>query len=1186
MKDNGLSSQDSNSSQPRKITDTIINEIIAFRENNFPQPPDDSLVDDTTPAIQLLEMADKLGENPITRRMLLKLAALGGTVLLANSIVPEAAVTSCDLKAPFGSCLPGGDKTTTTSTEPGFSASVLRKQDMLILRFDFYHLKLNGTNLERVNDDKDAYIAVNFAHGNDILPQNIAEQAFLETAEEFADDTEDPSSAPNPPGGSEALLQPGSVSARLAGVSRLVFKIPPGTAPIPFTLNELLSWNKYELNVAPTALPSDETDFGKIPTEPQKWETALEVPWQLIMSPNRHAGWAHSFNPVTHNNRTELWHSRMGVRKMSISGITLNQTAKGTWEVDEKQSKYRTLRAIWTPGFDRQITPDANDMNPFRMSLTNNDRWQLVRLTSDYNIAKYSLVQSDSLQYYNPTPVDVNRFMLSSLGAWLDARGVWENAPAGADLDIVEWRHLAAMARDNYVRVVYKGFLFPTGHGATLVKVTERKVQPVPPGGTMSGNTAAYLRQRFFIVVRQPVKTYPAHSSQPNQGRQWPFNNVRITTTITPSLDDPTLTGEAYDLVGRGQKAFWPRVAGKDYLFHMTATDGDGQVTEFTAPLAFISSTLQQAEDLGDFLQPAVEAYNKSTANKDRRLRALQGQKVALAPSSAKDGIAGGKPGDTAAEIKTITLGAELPTPQNVSLPDDMPRFFPIWQEADVRLPGAEQACGKALPEPVIIELHPQYLKDGFQPANNPAYIWAKLKSKVDMNFNGTGDKSGALITPNMQISALSRNKGVIAGPVDTVPTTFDPEQFFTGAKILGGILLSEIIQPANFGDERKSPRITNNIIYPNGNNSLPPEAIETRIDWNPDVKADPLRIFEPSASTKLEVKGVFVTPIDPPAPPTYDIKGDLRNFRINMVGNGDYLFLRFHFTKMVFTAKTGKKPDVDIDINKTEFAGHLEFVNPLRKFMEKLGSGMSLDVTPTAVSAGLSLPIPTVGVGIVTIQNISLAFKLAIPFTGQPARVRFNFCEREKPFLLTVFAIGGGGFFAIEVGLDGVERLEAALEFGASMALNIGVASGEVHVVGGIYFEMEKVGEPEETVSLTAYVRMGGSMRVLGLVTLSVEFYLGLTFQKPPNELWGQAKLTVKVEVLFFSASVQLSVERRIAGGDGGGSNPPVSAIHSGARAGKRVNLAAGSTSGGFEDLINQDEWTEYTEAFAQIAM
>ena len=249
---------------------------------------------------------------------------------------------------------------------------------------------------------------------------------------------------------------------------------------------------------------------------------------------------------------------------------------------------------------------------------------------------------------------------MSALGAWMNTRGEWPDAPATAGLDILEWRHLATMGRDHYVRVVYKGFLFPTGHAATLVKITERKFQAVPGAGSqaetpLAGQPAAYLRQRFYIVVRQPVKTYPAHSSQPYGGREWPFASARLTTLITPILENPA--DPAHDLVNKGQKAFWPRVGGQDFMFHMIATDGDGQVTEFSSPLAFISSTLQQPDDVASFLEPAVTAYKTGAENKTRRERPVQGQKIAFAPSSKTDGAAGGKPGDTSAEVKMLNPG-------------------------------------------------------------------------------------------------------------------------------------------------------------------------------------------------------------------------------------------------------------------------------------------------------------------------------------------------------------------------------------------------------------------------------------------------------------------------------------------------------------------------------------------------
>ena len=68
---------------------------------------------------------------------------------------------------------------------------------------------------------------------------------------------------------------------------------------------------------------------------------------------------------------------------------------------------------------------------------------------------------------------------------------------------VEQCKHSATMARDHYMRVVYKGYLLPFGHRASLVKATERRFD------SLNGKSYAYLHQRMFVIVQKPRKDFP-----------------------------------------------------------------------------------------------------------------------------------------------------------------------------------------------------------------------------------------------------------------------------------------------------------------------------------------------------------------------------------------------------------------------------------------------------------------------------------------------------------------------------------------------------------------------------------------------------------------------------------------------------------------------------------------------------
>jgi hypothetical protein len=128
------------------------------------------------------------------------------------------------------------------------------------------------------------------------------------------------------------------------------------------------------------------------------------------------------------------------------------------------------------------------------------------------------------------------------------------------------------------------------------------------------------------------------------------------------------------------------------------------------------------------------------------------------------------------------------------------------------------------------------------------------------------------------------------------------------------------------------------------------------------------------------------------------------------------------------------------------------------------------------------------------------------------------------------VMMFGGGGYADIELAHDGLRRMDIALEFGASIAVDFVIARGEAHVLGGIRFELL----PDDSVQLVGYLRIGGSLVVLGLVSVTVELVLSLGYQSNGNRLVGRATLIIELDLTLYSDSVELdSGEREIAGGD-----------------------------------------------------
>jgi hypothetical protein len=877
------------------------------------------------------------------------------------------------------------------------------------------------------------------------------------------------------------------------------------------------------------------------PHAPGRNVTALELPYRLVLSPIESARWRHSEIPVERHGRTELWHTR----------LTTTEGIKGP----DAPSK---VRAIWSPDYPIDLPSILNllqppEPKPYRMSLDPLDRQMLVTLMAGFDAT------IDGRRSFTPRSSAANRLFLSSLGGLLDTEGNWNSRPKGVDLE--QWRHEASLGRDHYVRVVYAGFLCPFGHAASLIKVTERKFESL--SGDPSSERVAVLRQRFFIIVREPVKTYDG-ANHVHDGNTFPFTSVEILSRTTPNLAPPgdgqsklvEAGSSIYDVVPR-RGAFWPMVPGGDFRFDMAAVDLAGNRVTFAMPLLFVGDTAN------DQRMDAVRKAYDDGGTATRRRAELGGSTVCFAPAVKDEPDPKGDPRLPAASI-TFDAG-DVKSRSRFHA-----NFYPEIETAEVGIRAVQRLLGR--PNAIAQVRYPDVFRDhAFDVAANKGEVFLQTIADYALEFGGNpnqakSDALGALASPAMAIQGLSRIMGPAADLGAVTADTFDPANFFKDATILGGIPLASLLTTITGLASADVPKMLSREL-PAGSGL--PQRVEARFDWQTELKkSDPLGLLipraDPARTSTLAMSGVMTTPVDDPASASYEAVATVDNFKLNLFG-----FITIWFDLLRFDAKRGQKPDVAVDIHPGDqaivFGGPLEFVNTLRTLIPAGGFSdpPGISVTPSGITASYSLNLPAIEVGIFALSNASLGAGFAVPFDSRPANVRFNFSEREHPFSLTVSLLGGGGFFAIAISSKGVDEIEAALEFGAAVAINLGVASGGVEIKAGVYFHWLEPVPNKGSVELAGYVRLHGELSVLGIISASLTFNLQIAYLKDTGAhtsiVWGEATLVVEIEVLFFSASVSVKCRREFAGS---ASDPS------------------------FVQLVpSQTVWNQYCDAFAEEA-
>ncbi|SCF20182.1 hypothetical protein GA0074695_4292 [Micromonospora viridifaciens] len=817
----------------------------------------------------------------------------------------------------------------------------------------------------------------------------------------------------------------------------------------------------------------------------------------------------------------------------------------------------------------------------------------------------------------------IDRLALSALGGTLTAYGSWPG---------FTWEHVAALGRDRRVRVTTEGVMYPFGHRAEFIEITERIFESTSDGAI------ARLRSIKMLRITQRVRPEPADAAL---RAAFPFAEVEIERTVVEGLDQPTWCTkdlpspevtelkERQDDQDRQARQIYEKLYGdmrpsggmppiEDLAAGLTPDAGElldpdepidpdnpeppptradaardylrlqiaiNAIDEALDALAFggivpldvffvphkdkkpVTFPVRLAGRLGDLhielplvfvadidwrggliTSPFQSLHDTDIADRVAKAHQQVGGDVVDVGGTRIDLVRADEPYPAdVCEVRKLHLvgtghdGGFRPrlgaSPQLGE--DDVPAQDRWGVEVD--LPAVRTLLGTDAP-PLTLALSKALLESA--PDLKVPFQVPDTFPKLATEFAKNTARSGGIVAPDIVADAISREHGpvCVAGLLPNAVGQMDPKKILSEGATLLGFTLADLIDAA---DLDTPPQILT-VAQP----GLPPKVTMT---WSKVKLSTDSGSFVTTPQSIIDIAVALGTA-------QQQVTCTVENIALALPDRSNKL-LQVSFRKIVFTQTGGAAPNLDVDGIGVELSGVLELLEDLQKAVDLGGKGPHIDASTTGVSASYTLPVPDVTAGVFQLTNLVFHAGVDVPFDGRPVSISLAFASRQKPFNVSVLVFGGGGYVDLTIDCTGLRRIEIALEFGASLAMNFVVAQGEVHGMGGI-----RLVKDGEAFAWSAYLRFGGSVSVFGLVTVSVEVTVTLTYHSESKKLTGRATLVLEIDLTLFSESVSLDTgEWELVGGAGPQHAPATP-----------VALAAWSGTA-------PDEWTRYRAAYAK---
>lgn len=260
----------------------------------------------------------------------------------------------------------------------------------------------------------------------------------------------------------------------------------------------------------------------------------------------------------------------------------------------------------------------------------------------------------------------------------------------------------------------------------------------------------------------------------------------------------------------------------------------------------------------------------------------------------------------------------------------------------------------------------------------------------------------------------------------------------------------------------------------------------------------------------------------------------------IDLVVGGQSM-VRFEKFGLNFTKEKGL--DVEFDPKNIRLNPSFKYIQDFLStlFPDEIGGLQVIKENGIPVGVQHDFAIPPISLNFATsgVSNISISnhFKL-LAYPDFMLANRFNLSTVERPFIFSIFIIGGTGYIQIDAEYRPFDsELMVAVEAGAggsaSLAFAFGPFVGQVFItLSGALTYRKVIGKPGGGLSISAILVIAGHVDVAGIITVGIVLMLRMTY-RDNGQIDADGSLTVTIRISkFFKITARANVKYKMRGG------------------------------------------------------